>query len=99
MITVKVTYTVKAAFKNQNQENIRTFMEDFSKLPADFRYTVYTTGNTFIHLSNYKNEEIQTTVLNTPSFKSFQQQRDDSGLEIHPQIEVLELAAGTREVL
>jgi quinol monooxygenase YgiN len=98
MITVKVTYTVKAAFKNENLANINTFMEDFRKLP-DFQYNVYTTGNTFIHLSHYKNKEIQTTVLNTPSFKTFQQQRDDSGLEIAPQIEVLELAASAKGIL
>ncbi len=99
MITVKVTYTVKSDYKNRNLANIGTFMEDFRQLPADFQYNVYTTGNTFIHLSHYKNELVQTTVLNTPSFKAFQQQRDDSGLEIHPQIEVLELAASTKDAL
>lgn len=99
MITVKVTYTVRSDFKSQNLANISTFMEDFHQMPADFQYNVYTTGNTFIHLSHYKNEQVQATVLNTPSFKAFQQQRDDSGLEIHPQIEVLELAAGTMEAL
>ena len=99
MITVKVTYTVKSAFVDQNLENIKTFMQDFRTMGSDFQYTVYTNKNTFIHLSHYKNEEIQTAVLNVPSFKAFQQQRDDSGLEIEPQIEVLTLAAGTKELL
>lgn len=99
MITVKVTYTVKSAFKNENLANVNTFMQDFKTIGTDFQYNVYTTGNTFIHLSQYKNEEIQATVLNTPSFKAFQQQRDDSGLEIPPQIKVLELAASTKERL
>ncbi|PWV54462.1 hypothetical protein [Chitinophaga sp. S165] len=99
MITVKVTYTVKSGFKDQNLANIRTFMEDFRQLPADFQYNVYNTGNTFIHLSHYKNEQVQAATLNTLSFRTFQQRRDESGLEVHPQIEVLELAAGTMEVL
>ena len=99
MITVKVTYTVKSAFVDQNLENIKSFMQDFRTMGSDFQYTVYTNKNAFIHLSHYKNEEIQTAVLNVPSFKAFQQQRDDSGLEIEPQIEVLTLAAGTKELL
>lgn len=99
MITVKVTYTVKPAFVSQNLENINTFMQDFRTMGSDFQYSVYTNENTFIHLSHYKNEEIQTAVLNVPAFKAFQQQRDDSGLEITPQIEILTLAAGTRELL
>ena len=98
MIAVKVTYTVKPSFVAQNLQNIQTFMQDFRKMD-DFQYTVYTNENTFTHISHYKNESIQAAVLNTPSFKAFQQQRDDSGLVIPPQIEVLNLAASAREVL
>ncbi|SHN45805.1 hypothetical protein [Chitinophaga sp. CF418] len=99
MITVKVTYTVKPSFVAQNLENIATFMQDFKAMGSEFLYTIYTVGNTFTHLSHYKNEEIQAAVLNTPSFKAFQQQRDDSGLETPSQIEILNLEASTREVL
>ena len=99
MITVKVTYTVKPSFVAQNLQNIQTFMQDFQKMGNDFQYAVYTNENTFTHLSHYKNEDIQAAVLNTPTFKAFQQRRDDSGLLIAPQIEVLNLAASVREVL
>src|SRR5687767_14956844 len=99
MISVKVTYTVKSGFAIKNQENIHQFMNDFKTLSNDFRYTVFTSvdGKTFIHLSQYKNEDIQKKLLEVPSFKSFQQQRDDSGLEVAPQIEVLTLVDASHD--
>ncbi|UPK69822.1 hypothetical protein [Chitinophaga filiformis] len=97
MIAVKVTYRVKPSFVAQNKQNIQAFMQDFEKMGADFQYTIYNSETTFTHLSHYKNEEIQAAVLNTPSFKAFQQQRDDSGLVSPPQIEVLTPVASTWE--
>ena len=100
MITVKVTYTVKDAFAQQNKENINTFMKDFKTLGDDFRYTVLIQkdGKTFVHLSQYKNEAIQKQLLEVPFFKSFQQQRDESGLESEPRIEVLSSVASSHDV-
>ena len=66
MIAVKVTYTVKSEFAPKNQENILTCMKDFRNLnSADFRYSAYVCddGKTFVHLSMYKNEDIQKKVL------------------------------------
>ncbi|MCF6401328.1 hypothetical protein L3C95_00490 [Chitinophaga filiformis] len=99
MIAVKVTYTVKPSFAAQNLENIANFLQDFRKMGADFQYTVYTSENTFTHLSHYKNEEIQAAVLDTPSFKAFQQYRDDSGLIMPPLVEVLTPVGSAKEVL
>lgn len=75
-------------------------MKDFKTLGNDFRYTIFTLadGKTFVHLSQYKNEEIQKKLLEVPSFKSFQQQRDDSGLEGQPQIEFLTLQEASHEL-
>lgn len=101
MIVVKVTYTVKPAFVLQNQVNINLFMKDFQQLNNnDFRYTAYlcNDGKTFVHLSHYKNEEIQKTLLNIENFKSFQQQRDESGLEATPEIEVMKLIASSHDL-
>lgn len=101
MISVKVTYTVKPGFAATNKQNIHQFMNDFKTLGNDFRYTVLTgaDGKTFTHLSQYKDEAIQQKLLETPSFKSFQQQRDDSGLEVIPQIEFLTLVASSHDIL
>jgi hypothetical protein len=100
MITVKVTYTVKEAFAAKNKANIELFLNDFKTLGDDFRYTVLAgaDGKTFVHLSQYKNEVIQKQLLDVPSFKSFQQQRDESGLEVQPQIEFLTLVGGSHEL-
>jgi len=92
MITVKVTYTVKPEFVEANKNNISRFLSDFKKLnPSEFRYNVYLQedGITFLHLSTYKNEEIQKQILNIPSFKSFQEERDKSGLNGTHKVEIL----------
>jgi hypothetical protein len=101
MIVVKVTYTVKSEFVQQNHENINRFMVDFKKMDSnDFRYTsyLYGDGKTFVHLSHYKNKEIQKRLLQVPSFLSFQKQRDDSGLEGSPQIEVMHVVASSQDI-
>jgi quinol monooxygenase YgiN len=101
MIAVKVTYTVKPEFVAQNKLNINTFMADFRKMNNnDFRYNAYMSndGVTFVHISHYKNEEIQKQLLNTPSFLEFQKQRDDSGLNGTHQVDVMELAAAAHEI-
>ena len=102
MITVKVTYTVKSGYVQKNKENINVFMNDFKKLDNnEFRYTVYLSGDgkTFVHLSNYNNEAIQKQLLDVPSFKAFQQQRDESGLEGAPHIDILQSVAASREII
>lgn len=101
MIFVKVTYTVKPEFIQKNQENINSFMTDFKKMNSnEFRYTVFLgdDGKTFIHLSMYQNEAIQKRLLDVPLFKSFQQQRDESGLEVEPAIEVMKFVASSHDI-
>lgn len=101
MIIVKVTYTVKPDFAQKNQENINLFMADFKKMNTnDFRYVSYLCedGKTFVHISHYQNEEIQSRLLQVPTFLSFQKQRDDSGLEGLPKIEVMKVVASSQEI-
>lgn len=92
MITVQVTYTVKADFVEENINNINLFLADFKiMLTSKFLYHVYRKddGLTFEHIAMFENEEIQKEVLSTPSFISFQQQRDEKGLTTAPVIEIL----------
>lgn len=67
-------------------------------MDRDFRYTVYTKENTFIHLSHFKDQDIQTAVLEVPSFKAFQSARDASGLIGAHHLEVLELEGTTGDI-
>lgn len=92
MITVIVSYTVRPEYVEQNKSNIQLFLNDFKQLDtADFLYNVHTKDDnvTFVHYSAYKNEEIQKNILNVPSFKEFQRQRDESGLNDTHKVEVL----------
>lgn len=101
MIIVKVSYTVQSAFVQQNQENIKLFMDDFKKLNSnEFRYASYLSedGKTFIHISHFQNRRIQNAVLQTPSFVFFQKQRDGSDLEHLPKIESIELVASSEPI-
>lgn len=102
MIVVKVTYTVKPEFVQKNQQNIDRFMADLKKLDKnDFRYNVYLKedGTTFVHISHFKDEAIQQKVLETPSFKSFQQERDDSGLNGSHKLEVFKVINTSADIL
>jgi hypothetical protein len=98
MITVIVTYKVKPEFVAENKKNIQHFLDDFKSLNSvDFQYKVYTKADqvTFVHYSTYKNEEIQTEILNIASFKEFQKLRDESGLNGTHQVEVLDIIGDT----
>lgn len=92
MINVIVSYTVNPEFVSENKANIQKFLNDFKNLnPSTFEYKVYVKedGVTFVHYSNYINEEVQHEVLNVPSFKEFQKLRDESGLNGSHKVEIL----------
>lgn|SRR5690606_13275025 len=98
MIVVKVTYTVNDVYVNTNKEMIQAFLTDFKKLDGtQFLYSILQTedGKTFIHISQYKNKDIQQILLNTPSFLHFQEQRDKN-LVSEPKIEVLNFIGSSK---
>ena len=101
MISVIVTYKVKPDFIDQNKKNIQQFLKDFKKLDrSQFQYNVYIKKDelTFVHHSIYNDENIQTELLNVPSFLEFQKARDESGLVEMPKIEVLNLVGSTNNI-
>lgn len=101
MIFVKVTYTVSSDFAATNKKNVEKFINDIRKLnnPA-IRYTSFVSedGKTFTHMSAFKSEEAQRQFLSLPSFKSFQQERDASGLEFSATVEMLQVAASSYDI-
>jgi hypothetical protein len=91
-------YTVKPEFVSQNKQNVAAFIGDLAKINnGSLRYAAFLDkdGKTFTHLALYENEGAQKTLLDLPSFKFFQKQRDESGLESSPQIEEIELVAAS----
>lgn len=102
MINVIVTYKINPGFAEQNKKNIQQFLDDFKKLnTSNFQYTVYTKedGVTFVHHSTYKDEKTQTELLSIPSFKDFQKQRDESGLNNTHKVELLTCIGSVNETL
>ena len=101
VISVKVTYTVKPGFALKNQENINLFMNDVRRINnPGVRYNIYLGGDgkTFTHISLYKDEASQKAFLGLESFKYFQQQRDESGLEAAPKIETMKLVDSSEDL-
>ncbi|OCA69900.1 hypothetical protein BBH99_03690 [Chryseobacterium contaminans] len=93
MINVIVSYTVKPEFVSANKANVEKFLNDFKNLDqSTFEYKVFVKedGVTFLHYSNYINEEVQHEILNIPSFKEFQRLRDESGLNNSHKVELLQ---------
>ncbi len=93
MINVIVSYTVKPEFVSANKANIEKFLNDFKNLDqSTFEYKVFVKedGVTFLHYSNYANEEVQHEILNVPYFKEFQRLRDESGLNGSHKVELLQ---------
>ncbi len=93
MINIIVTYTVKPEFVSENKKNIQKFLNDFKTLDqTKFEYKVFVKedGVTFVHFSNYENEEVQNEALNITSFKEFQKLRDESGLNDSHKVEFLQ---------
>lgn len=100
MIVVKVTYKVNDTYVTANKKQIQSFLSDFAQLDnTQFIYTIFQGAelNTFIHISQYKNKEIQQALLNTPSFLHFQEQRDKN-LVAEPVIEVLNYIGSSKDV-
>lgn len=92
MISVLVTYQVKPEFAEQNKVNIQRFLTDFEQLDASkFKYSVSVKedGVSFVHYSQYADENMQNELLNVPSFKAFQEMRDASGLNGSHKVEIL----------
>ena len=101
MKIVKVTYTVQPSFAAKNLANVKAFVNDIKALNnPSIRYISYlgADGKTFIHVATFDNDEAQQQFLALPSFRSFQQQRDGSGLEAAENLEFLELAAASYDI-
>jgi hypothetical protein len=87
MKIVRVTYTTKAEYSEQNQKNIQTVMNDLQKLnhPGLFYFaSLSPDGKTFMHTAFFQTEEDNKALLDLPSFKSFQEQLKASGPETPP---------------
>jgi hypothetical protein len=94
MKIVKVTYTTKPEFTEQNQSNIKKVMADLkiANHPGiSYNACLCEDNRTFIHTAFFKSDEDQKLLNEIPSFKSFQAQLKAGGLESPPKQELLTL--------
>ena len=101
MKIVKVTYTTKAAFAEENAGNIKKVMNDLQEINNDG--ILYTTclcedGKTFIHTAFFKSEQEQKILNELSSFRHFQEQLKSSGLEVPPRQELLSFVGSSKNI-
>jgi hypothetical protein len=101
MKIVKVTYTTKAGYSEQNQNNINNVMADLQKQQyAGINYNACLSDDnkTFIHTAFFRTSEDQKLLNELPSFKLFQEQLKASGLEVSPKQELLTLVGSSTNI-
>lgn len=101
MKIVKVTYTAKQEFAEQNQINIREVMNDLQNLKhkgINYNACLSSDNRTFIHTSFFNSDEDQKVLNELPSFIHFQKQLKESGLEAPPKQELLTLIGSSMNI-
>ena len=101
MKIVKVTYTTKPEYAEQNQANIKAVMADLQKLNypgINYNSCLGADGKTFTHTAFFKSEEDEKLLLQLPSFKHFQEQLKASGPEAPPKQELLTLVGSSTTI-
>ena len=98
MKIVKVTYTTKAEYAEQNKTNIKAVMNDLQQLNhpgINYNTCVCADDKTFIHTAFFKSDDDQKILFDLPSFKYFQEQLKASGPEAPPKQELLTLVGSS----
>lgn len=102
MKIVKVTYTTKAEFSEQNQSNIKNVMTDLQNANhqgINYNACLSADNKTFIHIAFFTSEEDQKLLNELLSFQHFQTQLKASGLEVQPKQELLSLVGSSNNIL
>jgi hypothetical protein len=101
MKIVKVTYTTRPEYAEQNQKNIKAVMFDLQNANhqgIDYNACLAADNKTFIHTAFFNTDEDQIFLNELPSFKSFQQELKASGFEITPKQELLTLVGSSTQI-
>ena len=101
MKIVRVTYTTKAEYSEQNQKNIQTVMGDLKQIAnpgINYNSCLSPDGVSFTHTAFFQSDEDEKVLLGLPSFKVFQDQLRAGGLEAPPKQELLTLVGSSTEI-
>lgn len=101
MKIVRVTYTLKAEFAEQNQLNIQRVMEDLQQMsnPGIFYHVCLNAdGKTFVHTAFFSQVEQEQVLFALPTFQFFQNQLKSSQPEMPPKQELLHLVGSSTDI-
>jgi hypothetical protein len=101
MKIVKVTYTTKPEYVEQNQTNIKNVMAELQKINnpgINYNCCLSPDGKSFTHTAFFSSEEAEKELLTLPVFISFQQQLKASGPEAPPKQELLSLVGSSKDL-
>jgi hypothetical protein len=101
MKIVKVIYTTKPEYADQNMGNIKVVMHELQKLNNPnifYNVCVAADGKTFTHTAFFNVDDDQKILLELPAFKHFQSQLTASGLEVAPKQEFLTLVGASKNM-
>jgi hypothetical protein len=101
MKIVKVTYSTKAEYAEQNQANIKNVMSELQKINnpgINYNCCLSPDGKTFTHTAFFNSPEDEKVLLELPAFKHFQQQLQSGGIETPPKQELLSLVGTSKNI-
>jgi|SRR6185312_9228922 len=101
MKIVKVTYTAKPEYVEQNQKNIRNVMAELQRLNhpgINYNTCLGADGKSFIHTAFFNTDQDEKTLLDLPVFKHFQEQLKAKGIETPPKQELLSLVGTSKDI-
>ena len=92
MKAIRVHYTVKSEYVEQNKRNIKAVMDELMTSPVDgIRYSTYLLpdGQTFMHLNIARDDDALAQFREIASLKKFQKELKASGPITPPKAEDL----------
>ena len=101
MKIVRVTYTVKPEYVEQNKANIARVMKDLKAFNnPNTKYASYLEddGVTFMHFAQYPDEETAALLNKVPSFNKFREELKASGPVSPPVAKDLSLVGAAFEI-
>lgn len=101
MKIVRVTYTARAEYVEQNQANIKNVMMELQKINnpgINYNCCMSPDGKSFTHLAFFNSEEAEKVLLTLPAFIYFQQQLKANGLDAPPKQELLSLVGSSKDM-
>jgi hypothetical protein len=101
MKIIRVTYTAKPEFVQQNTVNIKAVMSDLQQAGYGgifYHSCLNADGKTFVHTAFYKSEEDHKLLNALPSFKFFQEQLQAAGFEVPPKQELPTLVGSSKDL-